>query len=109
MTIRGPIRIEPDGTRVYSNYQRYKPMADEDRVNKRRKPDHPDAVRHGARWFLPLPLLADEDREPMPLTRPDTDAYDHMSTNLWCRCDVCKRPEAERWRRKWRRDRGLRP
>lgn len=53
-----------------------------------------------------IDLLADEDRV-MPETRPDDDAYYHMDTNLTCRCKPCMRPEAERWRRKWRVEHGL--
>lgn len=65
-----PIKILEDGTRVYANYHRYKPMADELRTNKRRKPDDPRAVRFHTRWYLPLDLLPDEERV-MPVTRPD--------------------------------------
>lgn len=107
MTGRGPVRIEEDGTRVYSAGQRYRPMPDEQRTNKRRRPDDPRAVRFHGQWFLPLDLAPEEQRS-MPETRADSDAYDHMETNVLCRCQVCRRPQAERWRRKWRRDNGLR-
>lgn len=103
---RHPIRELPDGTRLYYNGSKYKPKAPEERKTRRLKPDDPRAVRFGGKWFLPLQLQPD-DRRYMPLTRDDREAYDHMSTNLLCRCDVCRRPTAERWRRKWRRDRGL--
>lgn len=106
MTHRELRRVEADGTRVYSDYHRYKPRAPEERAYAVRKPDDPRAVRWGGTWLLPLPLV--EDRV-MPETRPDSDAYDHMSTNLLCRCQVCLRPEAERWRRRWRAHQGLRP
>lgn len=96
-------RVEPDGTRVYENYHRYKPMPDSERKNKRHKPDDPRAVRFDHTWYLPLDdqLLADEKRQ-MPLTRPDDECLDHAAL---CRCDVCQRPHA-RWL--WRRARGLR-
>lgn len=57
------IRILPDGTRVYSNGTRYRPMPDKERINKVRKPDDPRAFRIGGRWYLPLDLLPDEERE----------------------------------------------
>lgn len=65
-----PIRVLEDGTRVYANYHRYKPMADSERTNKRRKPDDPRAVRFHGNWFLPLDVLPDAERE-MPVTKPD--------------------------------------
>ena len=64
-----PIRTEADGTRVYASGHRYKPMADEDRTYKVRKPDHPDAVRWHTVWLLPLDLLPVEERV-LPATRP---------------------------------------
>lgn len=103
---RHVIRVEPDGTRVYSNYTRYKPMDDADRTNVVRRPDDPRAVRFHGLWFLPLKLLPDDQRKKI-VTRPDSDAYDHMP--MPCRCDVCKRPAAAFWRRKWRKDNGLKP
>lgn len=107
MTTQHPlVRVEPDGTRVYSNYHRYRPVPADQRKYAVRKPDDPRAVRFRGEWFLPLELAPEDGRE-MPETRPDTDAYDHMSTNLTCRCVPCLRPEAERWRRRWRREQGL--
>lgn len=106
MTERGPVRIEPDGTRVYASYHRYKPIPLEERKYGINKPDDPRAVRFHGQWFLPLDVLDDAERD-MPETRPDSDAYDHMTTNLLCNCRVCVRPAAEQWRRKWRRDHGL--
>lgn len=103
-----PIKTEPDGTRVYSRFQRYRPVPPEERKKGVRKPDDPRAVRFHGQWFLPLSVLPDEARV-MPETRADSDAYDHMETNLTCRCLVCRRPQAERWRRKWRKDHGLKP
>lgn len=103
-----PIQVEDDGTRVYADYHRYRPKPLAERVYAVRKPDDPRAVRFGSRWFLPLDVLPDEHRT-MPATRPDEDAYAHMDSNLLCRCDVCQRPAAERWRRKWRREHRLRP
>lgn len=102
-----PIKVLEDGTRVYASYHRYKPMADEDRVNKVRKPADPRAVRFHGSWFLPLDLLPDEHRV-MPETRSDEEAYDHAHKRPRCRCHVCKRPEAERFKRRWRREQGMR-
>ena len=100
------IRELEDGTRVYADYHRYRPLSPEERTYAVRKPDDPRAVRFHGQWFLPLDVL-DDDARTMPVTRPDTDAYDHMP--MPCRCDVCKRPEAGRWQRRWLRDNGLRP
>jgi hypothetical protein len=101
-------RVEADGTRVYSNYYRYRPMEAKDRKNQVHKPSDPRAVRFNAKWFLPLEVLSDDART-MPATRPDEDAYDHMPRP--CRCDVCSRGPAivGRWQRKWQTDNGLRP
>ena len=107
--MRGPVRIEEDGTRVYSNGTRYKPVSPEARRYQRRRPDHPEAVRFHGKWFLPLEVLPDDQRPPMPATRPDEEAYEHMDRTVLCRCEVCQRPAAEAWRRRWRRDKGLRP
>jgi hypothetical protein len=94
-------KVLEDGTRVYSNYTRYTPVAEGERKYGRNKPDDPDAVRWYGTWLLPLELLAHEERV-MPETRPDTDAYVHMSYRGWrCRCDVCKRPEADRWKEQY--------
>jgi hypothetical protein len=98
-----PIRTEPDGTRVYVGGHRYKPKSDAERKNRRRKPDDPRAVRWQGEWLLPLDLLPD-NRRSFPITRPDTDAYEHMKRTAMCMCDVCIRPQADRWRAKWRRE-----
>lgn len=98
-----PIKVLADGTRVYSRYQRYTPMDPGERVNQVRKPEDPRAVRFHGQWFTPVNVLADGDRI-MPETRPDEQAYEHMDRTALCRCAVCLRPQAERWRRKWRRD-----
>ena len=90
-----PIRTEPDGTRVYSNGVRYKP--------KKPPVDRRGAVRFGNRWYPPLLVLSDPCRT-MPETRPDTDAYEHAKVTLLCMCAVCLRPDAERWRTRWKRD-----
>lgn len=103
MTNRGVVRVLEDGTRVYASYHRYKPVPPEKRKYGVNKPDDPRAVRFHGKWFLPLPLLVGSDRV-MPETRPDTDAYDHMATNILCRCVPCMRPQAKRWRQKWLRD-----
>lgn len=98
-----PIKVLPDGTRVYSNYTRYRPKPRSERKYAVRKPDDPEAVRWYGEWLLPLPLVDDSQRE-MPETRPDTDAYDHMTKRKKCKCPVCKRPASDRWKEKWRRD-----
>lgn len=102
-----PVQILADGTHRYKGRTKYKPIAPEDRKYGVNKPDDPRAVRHFGVWLLPLDVLDDGARV-MPATRADSEAYDHMSTNLLCHCDVCSSPYAERWRRKWRRDHGLR-
>lgn len=101
-----PITVLADGTRVYSNGTKYKPVEQWRRKYGMNKPDDPRAVLWSSRWWLPLELLPDDDRT-MPLTRPDTDAYDHFGKRQKCRCDVCRRPEAQRWKDK--RMRELRP
>jgi hypothetical protein len=103
MTDRGPIKILDDGTRVYSNYYKYRPVTAEQRKYAVRKPDNPDAVRWGGEWLLPLDLLPNDLRV-MPPTRPDTDAYDHMVKQRKCMCVPCQRPEAVKWQNKWRAD-----
>lgn len=102
--MRGPVRVEADGTRVYRNGVRYKPVAPEDRKYGVNKPDDPRAVRFHGQWFLPIEVLPDEARAPVPETRSDEDAYEHAKRTINCRCLVCLRPEAERWRRKWLRE-----
>ena len=97
------IKVLDDGTRVYSNYVRYKPLSDSERKYGKRKPDDPRAVLFQGNWYLPLELLPIEERD-WPLTRPDTDAYDHAGKRRRCKCDVCRRPEARRWRNQWRRE-----
>lgn len=103
-----PIRTLPDGTRVYSQGQKYKPKPQAERKYKVRKPDDPRAVRWCGTWLLPIDVLNDEQRS-MPETREDRETYEHMSRSVLCDCDVCRRPTADRWRRKWRKDNGLRP
>jgi hypothetical protein len=91
------IEVLEDGTRVYSNYTRYTPVPEEARKYKRRKPPVAGALRLGGVWFHPLALLPQEARS-WPETRPDTDAFDHAFKPRPCKCNVCKRPEAARWR-----------
>lgn len=96
---RHAIRTEADGTRVYSNGYRYKP--------KRPIVEPPaGAVRWNKKWLEPLTLVPEDSRKNFPQTRPDSEAYDHMP--MPCACEVCRRPAAARWQRKWRRDHGLR-
>ena len=98
-----PIKTLEDGTRVYSNGTRYKPKAPEERVYKVRKPAVEGAVWWRGAWRLPLDLVPLEARQ-WPETRPDEDAYDHASKPRRCKCDVCRRPQARRWRYKWTMD-----
>ena len=98
-----PVKVLADGTRVYSNGTKRTPVPDHLRKYKRRKPDDPRAVLYQGNWYLPLEVLPEDERV-MPTTRPDTDAYDHMSKPRKCKCDVCKRPEAKRWKNQWRRE-----
>jgi hypothetical protein len=98
-----PVKVLADGTRVYSNGTKRKPVPDSERKYKRRKPDVEGAVLWQGNWLLPLAVLP-EDARCMPVTRPDTDAYDHMTKPRKCRCDVCRRPEAKRWKNQWRRE-----
>ena len=102
-----PLYVQPDGTRVYRSYHRYTPVAPEDRVYGVRKPDDPRAVRWGGKWLLPLDVLPDAERA-MPDTRPDEEAYEHRGDAPKCRCDVCRRPAAKRWKEKYDRDHGYR-
>jgi hypothetical protein len=95
----------PDGTRLYWNNVRYRPVAPEDRIYAKHKPDDPRAVRYLDNWYLPLEVLS-EDRRTMPPTRSDTEAYVHRDKPRRCKCEVCKRPGVERW--KARRDDQLR-
>lgn len=97
-----PIKTLEDGTRVYASYHRYTPIADEDRTYQVRKPANPEAVRWFGEWLLPLDLLSDDVRA-MPATRSDEEAYEHMFKDKPCRCDVCRRPEAEPFKRRWLR------
>ena len=98
------IRVTEDGTHIYANYNRYRPLKPEERKYGVNKPDHPEAVRFHTQWFVPLELL-DEAARVMPETRPDSATLDHRAT---CRCEVCKRPEAAiLWARRARR--GGRP
>jgi hypothetical protein len=88
-------------------FKAYTPVPLEDRKIGVNRPDHPEAVRFHTRWFLPLDVLPAVERV-MPETRPDEDAYDHMSKLTGCRCDVCRRPQARRYQARWRRHQGLR-
>lgn len=101
------VAVLEDGTRVYAGGARYRPKPAAERKIGVNRPADPAAKRFHGRWFLPLPLIEESLRE-WPETRPDSDALEHMSIRLTCNCEVCQRPEAERWRRKWRRAHGLR-
>lgn len=99
---RSPVVILEDGTRLYSNGTKYTPVPAEQRKNSVRKPEDPRAVRWKGDWLLPLDLLVEDQRQ-LPETRPDSEAYDHMVKARRCRCAVCRRPEARRWKRMYRR------
>lgn len=75
-----------DGTRVYANGHRYKPVSPEKRKRAVRKPDDPRAVRWRGEWLLPLEVIPDDQRS-MPPTRPDEDAEGHRRG---CRCSICR-------------------
>lgn len=109
MTHRPLRRVEADGTRVYYSYHRYTPLRPEERKYGINKPEDPRAVRFHGKWFVPLEMLPDDERGPVPATRPDSDAYDHMNRTALCNCDVCRRPAAEKERRRWRKHHGLAP
>ena len=93
------IRVEEDGTRVYSNHTRYKPKAASERKYKVRKPDDPTAVRWKGEWWVDREVLPDSARS-MPATRQDRDAFDHWLVNRNCRCVVCRRDESKPWKEK---------
>ena len=96
------VRVLEDGTRVYADYHRYRPLSGDERTYGVRKPDDPRAVRFHTKWFLPLELLDDGDRV-MPETRPDDQTLEHSAI---CRCEVCSRPQAAgQWQRRARRER----
>lgn len=99
-----PIRVLEDGTRVYSNGTRYKPKAPEEWVKGQpRKPAVEGAVWWAGSWVLPRSFLPGDQRL-WPETRADEDAYLHAAKPRRCKCRVCKRPQARKWRAKWRRD-----
>ena len=60
-------KLLEDGTRVYSNGHKYRPVAVEDRKYAVNKPDSPTAFRVGGVWYEPKEFLPDESRE-MPVT-----------------------------------------
>jgi hypothetical protein len=64
------VKVLEDGTRVYSNRTTYTPIPPEQRKKISRKPDAPGAFRFNADWFMPLPLIPEEQRS-LPETRPD--------------------------------------
>lgn len=95
----GPIQVLEDGTRIYKGGMRYKPVPLEQRKNRVLKPDDPNAYRWGSTWYT-LPTLLPDEQRILPETIPDTEAYDHWAKPKPCRCLVCKRPEATRWKKK---------
>lgn len=99
-------RIEPDGTRVYSNYEKYTPVPTEKRKYGINKPDDPRAVRFGGNWFIPMDLVPEPERV-MPETRSDEEAYTHALKTLLCQCKVCRRPEARVFRERARKGLGM--
>jgi hypothetical protein len=70
----GPVRVLEDGTRIYRNGMKYKPMDDADRTYRVRKPADPSAVRWRGVWFIP-PTLLPETQRVMPETRPERNRY----------------------------------
>ena len=93
-----------DGTRVYARGVKYTPVKFSERKYKIRKPQDPRAVRWKGEWFIPLDLVNESERV-MPSTRPDEQAYEHALIKGRCRCVVCRRPEAKRWRKRGLRER----
>lgn len=89
--------VDDQGRRIYHSQPRrapYKPVADEDRKYRVRKPDDPRAVRFGGDWFLPLEVRPEEERV-MPETVADADIRSH---GIKCRCVPCQRPNSKRSR-----------
>ena len=101
----GPVRVLEDGTRVYAGGMKYRPVPAEERRNGVRRPEDPRAVRWYSEWLI-LPELVDEVARSMPETVPDSEAYEHWLVRRGCRCEVCARPEAMRWKEKGDRDRS---
>lgn len=102
-----PIRILPDGTRVYSNYTKYKPRSGDERTYRKFPEEDPRAYRWQKTWFWLRDVLEDSERK-LPETRPDSEAYDHARNRAeMCWCDVCCRPASmvQKYYRKGRRDR----
>lgn len=82
------VRIEPDGTRVYTKGHRYRPP-DNKRKYDRLKPDNAEErgfVHWHGQWWGPLPLLPEDERK-IPWTRPDSEAVYHQ---LGCKCVMCR-------------------
>jgi hypothetical protein len=106
----GPVRVLEDGTRVYANGVKYKPVAADERRNKVRRPEDPRAVRWYSEWLI-LPELAPENFRHMPETVPDSEAFEHWLKKRGCRCSICTRPESRRWKEKAERvrEQGTRP
>jgi hypothetical protein len=96
------VKTLEDGVRVYRGGARYKPVAREARKIGVNRPVDDRAVRFHTRWFLPLDVLPDAERR-WPETIPDEVAYDHMAKRGACRCLVCQRPAAEKWKRRYRK------
>lgn len=57
------IKVLEDGTRVYSNGTRYKPVAPEDRKRKTRKPESKTAFFWRGEWHEPHTFLDDDERD----------------------------------------------
>jgi hypothetical protein len=71
---RYPIKVLPDGTRVYTNRTSYTPVPPEKRKYGVRKPADPRAVRFSGDWYLPLDVLPEEERVMPESTRSDRSA-----------------------------------
>lgn len=57
-------------------------------------------MRYRGDWYLPLLVLADEERV-MPETWSDEEGYEH---SMWCDCRICVRPAV--YEKKWSRFRS---
>jgi hypothetical protein len=103
-----PVRVLEDGTRVYASGMKYKPVPAAERRNAVRRPEDPRAVRWYNEWIILVEVLPDEDRV-WPETVPDSEAYEHWLVRRWCRCEICTRPSAKKWKERADRERGTKP
>lgn len=94
-----PVRVNPDGSRTYSNRYTYHPVKPEDRKYGGRKYNKEEGEWWGSHWLAPFAGSLAEPNRTMPETRADYNAYLHV---YGCWCDVCKRPTSLWWKRQKR-------